>query len=105
MSAKFIDRNICELAPVYDRAKSFYGKAHVVTEKNGDKTLYSYTTPVASVTKSGDIVRHWHGYSVTTMRHVNDFAYQYAAVPGRVIGKAAWDALPVVDYKNARYWI
>lgn len=81
--------NFLELSPV-DGRRSFYGKARVI--KNGD-TLYcmSYHTLVASFNVvTGRFVRHWNGYSATTMRHVNAFVrflgYDYG-------GKAWWYSL------------
>ena len=60
-----------ELIPT-DGRKSFYGKAHVI-EKNGVKTLISYTTPVAKINKNGQIYRLWDGWSATTGRHIAAF--------------------------------
>lgn len=75
-----------ELIPIYDR-KSFYGKAKV-TESNGKATLYSYNTPVASITMNDKkFHRLWAGYSATTMRHVNSFLRHYDVEGG---GKKWW---------------
>ena len=72
----------------YDRAKSFYGKAKVIEKDNGEKVLQSYNTEVCKITSSGEFVRLWSGYSVTTMRHINSFL-QLVGIAGG--GKAWWD--------------
>lgn len=84
---------VCELCPAgNDRRKSFYGKAKVLELDNGETVLQSYDTFVCKITKSGEFVRLWSGYSATTMRHVNSFLQRFG-IPGG--GKAWWDALPV----------
>lgn len=80
---------IYDLRPT-DYHKSFYGKALVI--ENGDRIqLRSYDTIVCSVV-NGHFVRHWTGYSATTMRHINSFLDQ-CGIPGG--GKAWWDRQPV----------
>lgn len=74
-----------ELKPV-DGRKSFYGKAKVVVDDHGNKTLYSYGTPVLSLRKvGGTMCRLWRGWSYTTGRHVKAFAglnkREYEALP------------------------
>ena len=82
-----------ELTPMgNDRSKSYYGKARVIEKDNGEKVLMSYDTEVCKITKSGEFVRLWDGYSATTMRHVNSFLDLVGMAGG---GKAWWDALPV----------
>ena len=75
-----------------DRAKSFYGKARVIEQDNGEKVLMSYDTKVCKITKSGEVVRLWDGYSATTMRHVNSFLELFDIAGG---GKAFWDKLTI----------
>lgn len=72
-----------------DRAKSFYGKAKVIETDNGEIILQSYNTMVCKITSSGEFVRLWSGYSVTTMRHINSFLQLFDIGGG---GKAWWDA-------------
>lgn len=72
-----------ELIPT-DGRKSFYGKAKVLELDNGEI--------VCEITKNGEFVRLWSGYSATTMLHVNSFLQRFG-IPGG--GKAWWDALPV----------
>lgn len=61
-----------ELIPT-DRRKSFYGKAHVVIDEKGSKTLYSYNTPIIKRLVSGELVKLWDGWSATTGRHISAF--------------------------------
>ena len=82
---------IYELQPNNSR-KSFYGKARVIEKDNGEKVLMSYDTEVCKITKSGEFVRLWDGYSATTMRHVNSFLDLVGIAGG---GKAWWDAQPI----------
>ena len=76
-----------ELIPT-DGRKSFYGKAVVIEKDNGETVLQSYDTFVCKITKSGEFVRLWSGYSATTMRHVNSFLQRFG-IPGG--GKAWWN--------------
>ena len=57
----------------FDSCKSFYRKAYVLEREDGTKILLSYNTIVASIHPDGTILRHWGGYSATTMRHINSF--------------------------------
>jgi hypothetical protein len=86
-----------ELPPIYDRAKSFYGRAHVV-EWNGCKYLVSYYTTVARIDKDGSFHRLWGGYSATTMRHINSFLC-FNRINGG--GKKWWMAQPVEVERRA----
>lgn len=56
-----------------DGRKSFYGKAVVVVEDNGTKTLYSYGTPIVKRLVSGELVKMWDGWTATTGRHIKAF--------------------------------
>lgn len=75
--------------------KSFYKKAYVKEDDNGSATLYSYGTPVATIT-GGEFVRLWAGWSSTTAKHVNDFRRERRMNP---IYKKEWEALPVKDFQ------
>lgn len=80
---------VSELTPGgHDRAKSFYGKAKIISI-DGETLLQSYDTIVCKIDKNGEFVRMWDGYSATTMRHVNSFL-QIVGIAGG--GKAWWDA-------------
>ena len=66
-----------DLPVMCGREKSFYGKAKVIEQDNGEKVLQSYNTQVCKITSGGEFVRMWSGYSVTTMRHVDSFLSFY----------------------------
>lgn len=85
---------IYDLPVMQGRVKSFYGKAKVIEEDNGEKVLQSYNTKVCKITSSGEVVRMWAGYSVTTMRHVNNFLIFFNVDGG---GKSWWDGQPVEE--------
>jgi hypothetical protein len=61
-----------ELLPTNGQ-KSFYGKARVEIDENGNKTLYSYDTKILTITASGEHVKHWNDWSATTGRHIKAF--------------------------------
>ena len=61
-----------ELIPT-DGRKSFYGKAVVVEDNNGNETLYSYGTPIIKRDTSGNLERLYGGWSATTGRHIKAF--------------------------------
>ena len=54
-----------ELIPDNGR-KSFYGKAKVVIDDNGNETLYSYDTPIIKRDVNGKLTKLWSGWSNTT---------------------------------------
>ena len=81
-----------ELKPTNNR-KSFYNKAEVIEQDNGDIELKSYTTIVARI-RHGKFERLWDGYSATTMNHINSFLDLFGICGG---GKAWWTALEVVE--------
>ena len=61
-----------ELMP-NDGRKSFYGKAIVEIDNEGNETLYSYGTPIITKRTNGEMVKHWYGWSATTGRHIKAF--------------------------------
>lgn len=62
----------------------------VTIETNEKIFLQSYDTVILSVDKeTGKIEKFWDGYSVTTMKHINDFLSPY----GKKFNKKAWLAL------------
>lgn len=86
---------------------SFYGKAKVIEKEDGSILLKSYDTIVCGFTpdeETGEIVfkRFWSGYSVTTMKHVNDFVEQYKNMTCQVLtgGKKWWLSLPCESEKQ-----
>ena len=76
MKLKISEVSHSELSPSYDSRKSFYGKAHVVTDDDGTEILYSYDTPVVKI-KDGkvELLAQWDS-SQTTLRHVKEFLRQ-----------------------------
>lgn len=60
-----------ELIP-NDNHKSFYGKAIVKVEDDGE-TLYSYGTPIIKRFYNGTLKKLWFGWSATTGRHIKAF--------------------------------
>lgn len=64
---------VVELMPD-DSHKSFYGKAKVITLKDGTELLQSYKTIVLVKEKTGKLLKTWGGYSATTQRHIKAFA-------------------------------
>lgn len=61
-----------ELIPDNGR-KSFYGKAKVVIDNNGNETLYSYNTPIIKRDANGKLTKLWDGWSNTTGIHIKTF--------------------------------
>lgn len=73
-----------ELKPQYTNQESFYGKACVGVVYDGDDSYFilrSYDTNVVSVYISSRgtpfVKKLWNGYSLTTMRHVNELLMQH----------------------------
>lgn len=64
--------DVYELTPV-DGRKSFYGKAKVYRDNEGNEVLYSYDTPIICRTAAGDLKKLWNGWSMTTGRHIKAF--------------------------------
>lgn len=63
---------IYELIPTNGR-KSFYGKAIVEVDKDGNETLYSYGTAIIKRLNTGELVKLWGGWSATTGTHLAAF--------------------------------
>lgn len=61
-----------ELTPT-DSRKSFYSKAIVEIADDGTETLFSYNTPIIKKTATGELVKLWDGWSMTTGRHITAF--------------------------------
>lgn len=67
-----------ELEAVYDSRKSFYRKAFVLKNTNENQVyLESYNTVVAHIDEAGEL-HVYDTYSRTTLRHIKEFARQYA---------------------------
>ena len=68
---------IANLQPIHSNQKSFGNKAKLVWT-TGYTTLCSYDTKILSYDNSRQtIIKHWDGYSATTMRHINEFLLQH----------------------------
>lgn len=53
--------------------KSFYKKAIVEVDEEGNQTLYSYGTKIIRKSASGDLIKYWNGWSATTGKHIFAF--------------------------------
>lgn len=71
------------LEPQYDTRKSFYRKAKIYKDNNGNILLMSYETIVAKITDkiatkdNIEKVEVYGYYSNTTARHINEFLQQH----------------------------
>lgn len=63
---------IYELKPITSQ-KSFYGKAIVKVDDNGDETLYSYNTPIIKKLVDGTYKKLWDGWTAATGKHIKSF--------------------------------
>ena len=90
-----------DLKPTGGRQKSFYGKAQVLENPDGTKTLVSYQTNIMTYDPAtGKLTRHWPDYSwkaqhgrdwtPTTGRHIAEFSEQ---MTGQRLNKAGFMAL------------
>ena len=68
---------IGELQARFDSRQSFYGKATIYEDTEGNKYLMSYNTIVSKCDKNGNI-EHFGKYSQTTTRHQKEFEKQFA---------------------------
>lgn len=96
-----------ELSPQYDSRKSFYGKAHVVTDTDGTETLYSYNTPVVEI-KDGKVklLPMWDS-SMTTLRHVKEFLQQRGFSTGSKsqIAKMYGESVNRRSHRKMKEWV
>lgn len=98
--------NEYELKPQYDARKSFYGKARVRVDDDGNRFLISYGTPVmrwdARTKNLHRLCAGWTNtegkyvtWSSTTGRHVAEFSRQMAGCA--VVTKKEWDKMEVEE--------
>ena len=88
--------NEYELMPQYDARKSFYRRARVRVDDDGNRFLISYETPVMWWDAKTQILhRLWDGWSSTTGRHIKEFSRQMAGCA--VVTKKEWDRMEVED--------
>ena len=73
--------------------KSYYQKAFVLQDNDGNVYLQSYRTIVCGFV-GGKLERYWDGYSRTTMNHLNDFM-KFINMPQ--MNKKSWNDLKVVN--------
>lgn len=85
------------------RQKSYYGKAFVIEDNQGNKILQSYATQVAKIDKNGNLQKLWNGYSHTTMEHIKDFCKLYNVEFAGT--KKAWEQLDNTATTQERYKI
>ena len=76
---------VYELQPI-GSVKSFYRKAFVVVDDDGNETLKSYDTEVIRKDADGTLHRLWSDWSATTGRHIYAFCG---------IRKKEWDKMEV----------
>lgn len=76
---------IYELMPV-GSVKSFYGKAVVIVDDDGNETLRSYQTDVIRQDADGSLHRLYDKWTATTGRHIFAFCG---------ISKKQWDEMEV----------
>lgn len=65
-----------ELTTIFDSAKSFYKKAHVERNEEGEIFLVSYNTKVAKISSENQF-KILGFYSDTTLRHQKEFFRQF----------------------------
>lgn len=53
--------------------KSFYRKAIVQVDNNGNETLYSYNTPIIKKYVDGTYKKLWDDWTATTGKHIRSF--------------------------------
>ena len=71
-----------ELSP-RDGRKSFYGKAMVMIDPEGNETLYSYGTEVARYNRKENRVVVLGKWSLTTGRHITAFVNEHGVCVSR----------------------
>lgn len=74
--------------------KSFYGKAKVVTDTEGNTYLQSYATLVCYIDRDNNLHRLWDGESRTTMNHIDAFVREFLGYRCGM-GVAEWRKLEV----------
>lgn len=84
--------------------KSFYRKAYVLEDENGNLFLQSYGTIVCGIINR-EFKKFWDGYSKTTQSHINNFRKAHNM---ETLFKKDWESLSVendpvsyYDHKSA----
>lgn len=78
--------------PCFDGRKSFYGKARVLDDSEGNHLLKSYNTLVCIFRTDGMLIKLSPVATQTTRRHVRSF---FALFDRTYPGNRAWDELPL----------
>lgn len=78
--------------PCFDGRKSFYGKARVIDDSEGNHLLKSYNTFVCILRTDGMLIKLSPVATQTTRRHVRSF---FALFDRTYPGNQAWDELPL----------
>jgi hypothetical protein len=74
-----------QLMPILDSRKSFYGKAIIIKDNNESIKLQSYQTIVAEIWPERNFeLKVYNCQSPTTIRHINEFIYQYSPFKSRM---------------------
>ena len=70
---------IMKLQPKMVNQKSFYNKAVIEYNENGEISLISYYTKMITIKDNKIIYKNddVNNYTQTTLKHVKDFLYQY----------------------------
>lgn len=89
-----MDRNKCYDLPCFDGRKSFYGKARVIEDSEGNRMLQSYTTYICIIRADGGLIKLNPVATPTTRRHIRSF---FALCGYAYPGNREWDALPLND--------
>lgn len=85
-----MNHNKCYDLPCFDGRKSFYGKARVIEDSEGNRMLQSYTTYICIIRADGGLIKLNPVATPTTRRHIRSFfAFLGYAYPGN----REWDAL------------
>ena len=79
--------------------KSFYKKAYVLEDENGNLFLQSYDTIVCGII-NGTFKKFWDGYSKTTLAHINDFRNAHNL---ETLYKKDWESLSVENEPVSYY--
>ena len=82
----------CYDLPCYDHSKSFYGKARVLEDRDGNRMLQSDNTFICLIGADGTLNKLDPVATATTRRHIRSF-FEHCGYP--YPGNREWDALPL----------
>lgn len=81
----------------YDRNKSYYKKARVITWEDNWIALISYNTIVCLLSPENELFKTWDSYSKTTIAHINTFCDDFGLPK---FNKAEWCGLPEMSHDD-----